>query len=214
MGRSYARAVEKEMELSYDPVLVNRVRGTGARLAEVADRKEVSFYFNVIKSDEYNAFALPGGYIYIYDSLVQALKTDDQLAFVLAHEIAHVVARHNIKRLQAIWGANLLVLGSSQIDSSGNMSAMAGIMTVINTLLSGYSQEDELAADSLAVKYTEAAGFKPDAGIEVMAVLDEKDRDKPRQVTYFRTHPFSPQRIRRIKEKAGLPLNFSDVINS
>lgn len=213
MGRGAARSINKEMDLSYDPAIVNRVRRIGNQLAKFSDRKELTYYFDVIAKDEINAFALPGGYIYIFEELVENLKTDDELAFVLAHEIGHIAARHSVKRYQAAIGANLLLLGSTQVRSTGNVSPTMGSLLILNTLLSGYSQDDELIADSLAVKYTKAAGYDPKAGILVMKTLEEKDKDKLRRISYFRTHPFTIQRIRRIKEELGLPLSFTEIIN-
>ena len=214
MGRKISRAINQELKVSHYPVDLDKINLIGNRLAKVCDRQELSYYFNLILEDDINAFALPGGYIYLYKGLYDSLETDDEIAFVLAHEIAHIVARHSVKRMQASWGANLLLLGTTQVKSNGNISAAAGVMTILNTIFSGYSQADEIIADSLAVKYTSAAGYDAKVGIKVMRTLEEKSRDIIRQQAYFRSHPFIAQRIRNIKEKLSIPLDLGDVVNN
>ena len=157
---------------------------------------------------------MPGGYVYIYKGLLDMLDNDDQIAFVLAHEIGHIAARHHIKLLQAALGYNLLVLASSQMQTSGNISQLQGINLILATILSGYSQEDEFLADQLAIKYTEKAGLKTEEGLAVLEKLQEANRKEgPHEISYFRSHPFIPQRIRRIKQTLGLPLELKDIIN-
>jgi len=221
MGRSYAKEIaeckEPEMQLSHNPVDLKRVNDIGNRLVSVVDRKELTYFFNVINDDELNAFALPGGYVYVYKGLLD--KVDDgQLAFVIAHELGHVTARHSIKRMQGALGANLLVIGSIFADQNssgprGNISGAAASSVVLTTIMSGYSQDDELMADTLASKYVKAIGFSPQKGVDVMELLQKEDKKKIRGVSYFRTHPPTGMRIKNIKQKSGLQLNFKDVIN-
>lgn len=213
IGRSAASQINVEMTLSSDKELVARVERIGQRLASFSDRQELDYHFYVLEKEDVNAFALPGGYIYIFEGLIEKLKSDDQIAFVLAHEIGHVAARHSVKRMQGALASNLLVLASTQVESSGNIDPTTSAMLTINTLLSGYSQEDELLADSLAVKYTQAAGFEPRFGIDVMNILKNEQKNKIVQMSYFKTHPHTHKRIRGIKERLGIPLDFVDVIN-
>jgi predicted Zn-dependent protease len=214
MGHSIDRGIAKEYKLSQDPRVLERVNRIGAAVAAVCDRQEIPYYFRVINDDEMiNAFAIPGGYVYISSALLNILSSDDQVAFVLAHEVGHIAARHSIKRLQAALGANLLLLGSTQVESSGNLAPIQGLSLILSTVFSGYSQEDELLADSLAVEYTRKAGFDPAAGIDVMELLDAENKKQPRPLTYFRSHPYGYQRTRNIKEKLGLPLGIEDIIN-
>ena len=116
--------------------------------------------------------------------------------------------------MQASLGYNFLILASSQIKASGNISQIQGISLILATILSGYSQEDEFLADSLALKYLQRAGFPPQAGIEVLKKLEQAQEKEPlREIAYFRSHPFVSQRIKRIKQELGLPLEFRDIIN-
>lgn len=213
MGRSAATQINNELKLSTDKELVARVERIGSRLASFSDRQELDYHFYVLADDEVNAFALPGGYIYIYEGLCEKLDSDDKIAFVLAHEIGHVAARHSVKRMQGSVAANLLILASTQVQSSGNIDPTTGAMLTINTLMSGYSQEDELMADSLAVKYSKLAGFDAKSGIDVMKTLKAEQKKKIVQMSYFKTHPHTHRRIRGIKERLGIALDFADVIN-
>jgi len=139
------------------------------------------------------------------------LLDDDQLAFVLAHETAHIVSRHSIKRLQAAMGYNLLVVASG--GATRDPQFTQGLSFALAQILMGYSREDEHNADQLAVKYCQLAGFKPEAGISVQEKLYEQNKKKIRPLSYFRTHPYTDQRIRRIKEMLKLPLGVDDYIN-
>jgi predicted Zn-dependent protease len=215
MGRSIDAAVKKEYTLLYDTRVIERVNTIGQNVAAQSDRQEIAYYFTVLDDKtQVNAFALPGGYVYIFTGLLDKLKTDDQLAFVLAHEVGHIAARHSVKRAQGMWGAGLLLLGSTQVKSSnGNISGFGSAAVLVNTLLSGYSQEDELTADGLAAEYTRAAGYDPSAGIETMRVLEMETKKEARPRSYFKTHPPVYRRVRKIKETADLPLDFTDIIN-
>ena len=140
------------------------------------------------------------------------MDSDDEIAYVLSHEIAHIVARHSIKRLQALLGYNLLILLTTGIDSS--YKARKALSLAFATIISGYSQEDELTADRLALKYVKKAGFNPLAGITVLEKLYKiEKKEAPHTFSYFRTHPFISQRIKNIKQYLGVPLEFSDILN-
>ncbi len=214
LGRNVSEAIKKDMPLCKDSLLNKKIWEIGERLVRVCDRREINYYFYIIDKNEKNAFSIPGGYIYIYKGLLSMLDNDSQIAFVIAHEIAHIVARHSIKRLQASLGYNLLVLASSQVKASGNISQIQGISLILATILSGYSQEDEFLADKLAVEYLKRADFNPQESVKVLEKLEKAHKKEPlRKISYFRSHPFIPQRIRRMKEKLGLPLEFKDIIN-
>lgn len=215
MGRNIAKKIAEEFKISKNPLDIRRIEEISSRLVEVVDRREITYYFYVIEEDnkqksQINAFAVPGGYVYIFKELFDLLD-DDQLGFVLAHEIAHIVSRHSIKRLQAALGYNLLVVASAGSRSDPRFTQ--GLSLALAQILVGYSREDELNADELAVKYCQLAGFKAIAGIEVQEKLYSEGKKRIRPLSYFRTHPYTDQRIRRIKEVLRLPLDVDDYIN-
>lgn len=215
MGLKYSRMIKKELTLIHDPRIIKRINRIGDSLVEVCPRRELTYFFSAVDEDEVNAFAIPGGHIYIYNGMLEELSSDDEVAAVLAHEIAHVVARHSIKRLQAAIGANILMLGSLAVQSEGNIDAVSSSSIVIATMMSKYSQEDELLADKLAVQYMADAGYDPKAALAVMDILKKKEKESPlRFKSYFRSHPYTSARIKQIKEELRLPLSLEDLINS
>ena len=210
IGGNVAKQIAAKFKLSNDPVLVNKVNNIGNKLASVCDRKEVHYFFYIIDDDKKNAFSIPGGYVYIYKGLLDILDNDDEIAFVLGHEIGHIVCRHSIKRLQAAMGYNLLILASTQTKSPG---FSRGLSFALAQIMTSYSRQDEFAADRLAVKYTKLAGYDPKAGIEVLEKLYREMKKSPdRPLSYFRTHPYAGQRIEQIKKDLGLPLTIRDYI--
>ncbi len=212
MGESIARAVEEEYELADDPLVQKRVEDIGKRIALVCDRKEIDYHFKAIEDEEVNAFALPGGFIYVNSGLIDKVDNDDELACVLAHEVGHIVARHSIKKLQAMMGYNFLRILMAQAPESGKVVTGADI--AFTQIMLGYSREDELLADQLGTRYAKRAGFNPEGMISLLEKLQEINRRRPlRPISYFKTHPYVPDRIRAVKQELGKPLTFDDYIN-
>ncbi len=215
MGRNIAKAIEREFEISNNPYDIERISKIRKKIIPYVDRQELNYFFYVIEADEkgqgqVNAFSLPGGYIYIFKDLLDMLD-EEELAFVLAHEVGHVVSRHHIKRLQAAMGYNLLTLAS--VGASADPEFTKGLSFALAQIIVAHSRKDEFNADELAVKYTKRAGYDPKAGIELLEKLYQEHKDKIRPLSYFRTHPFTAQRIRHIKESLHLPLDVEDYLN-
>jgi predicted Zn-dependent protease len=178
----------------------------------VCDRKDIDYNFKVLDDEEVNAFSLPGGFVYVNKGLVDRVANDDELAGVLGHEIGHIVARHSIKKLQAVQGYSLLraLIGvASKSAGVGNAADIA-----FSELMVGYSREDELLADQLGVRYLKLAGYDPNAMITFLEKLQEVNRRKPlTPMNYFKTHPYVPDRIRVVKQELGERIEFKDYIN-
>ncbi|MFH0763060.1 MAG: Maf family nucleotide pyrophosphatase [Candidatus Omnitrophota bacterium] len=214
MGKNIARQVDesKEYEFVQDPLIQKRVEDIGKKIAAVCDRKEIDYYFQVIEDKEVNAFALPGGYIYLNSGLVEKVKNDDELAGVLAHEVGHIVARHSIKKLQASQLYTLARILVAQAPSSGEVGAAAD--EAFTQIMLGYSREDEFLADQLGARYAKRAGYDPYGMLNFLETLDEVNKRKPLgPPRYFKTHPYIPDRIRVVKQELGEPITFSDYIN-
>jgi len=213
MGESISKRVEEEYPPLRDPELLARLDRVGQRISEVSDRRDVIYRFVLIEEKEPNAFALPGGIIYVTTGLLELVKSDDELASVLGHEIGHVVARHIVKRIQGALGLEalqVLVIASG----SGDPRARAGMELALTSILSAYSQSDELEADRLGTRYLKKAKFQPLAGVDFMTRLrDRTYKEPPRQFSYFRTHPFFADRIRAIRSEATGQIQFDDYIN-
>lgn len=217
IGARLARQVEKELPLLADEAAQARVRSLGERLAAASDRHEVVYRYAVIDGDDVNAFSLPGGYVYVYSGLIKHTNSDDELAGVLAHETAHIAARHAMNRYEVGIGAQLLQLAI--LASRNRAAANAGI--AIQAARLSYARQDELEADRLGVKYMRAAGFDPKAMLTFLETLQGVNQDRaphymPRlqRPQYAVTHPFVPERERAVKEALYGVADYIDYLNS
>jgi len=212
LGRAVVRQVEKEYKVMDNPVYQRRVENIGRKIVAVCDRKDVDYYFGVLDDDEVNAFSLPGGFIYINKGLIDKVANDDELAGVVAHEVAHIVARHSIKKLQAMQGYNILSILIA--GGTRSQSAVAAADEAFTQVMLGYAREDELLADQLATRYLRAAGYNPEAMVKFLEKLDEVNKRRPlRPKTYYKTHPYVPDRVRIVREELGERMTFTDYIN-
>lgn len=214
VGRSLAQKIEKRFKLSKDAGLRERVEQIGQRLVSVCERKDITYSFSVLEGEQVNAFALPGGYVYVHKGLLEKISSDDEIAAVLAHEIAHIVARHSMKRLQASLGYNLISILA--LAATKDLRFKRGADLAFNQIMLGYSREDELLADRLAVKYVQRAGYDPQAVISFLEKLKQIQKEAPRRPllpSYARSHPFLPERIGAAKQEIFGKIDFNDYIN-
>ena len=212
IGQSVNRQVQKEFKFSGDPLEQKRVEDIGKKIAAVSDRKEIDYHFQVLDDDQINAVSLPGGYVYVNSGLLDKISSDDELACILAHEVGHIVARHSIKKLQAMQGYSILRLLVAVAPGTGEVSSAADI--AFTQFLLGYSREDELLADQLGVRYAKLAGYDPHGMISFLIKLQDINRRMPlTEKNYFKTHPYVPDRIRVVKQELNEEIGFSDYIN-
>ena len=218
MGRKIARRVEQELPPVADEALQERVRSIGQRLAAVCDRKELVYSFTVVQDQEVNAFSLPGGYVFLNEELIKKTANDDELAAVIAHEVAHVAARHAIKRYEGGLGMQLVTL-ATLISRQGE--AAKGLSVAAQAAQLAYARHDELEADRLGVKYMKAAGFNPEGMLTFLEKLHAIDQSKPHYLPkgivrpqYAMTHPYAPERIRTIKEALFGVADYIDYLNT
>lgn len=212
IGRAVAEEVERQYKLVEDPLVRKRVEDIGQKIAAVCDRKDIRYSFKVLENKEINAVSLPGGYVYINQGLIDNTRSDAELAGVIAHEIGHIVARHSIKKLQAVMGYTLVRLLSIAVPESGQAGVTADV--AFSEIILGYGREDELLADQLAARYLKAAGYDPRGVIKFLEHFQEIERRKPaRPKSYFKTHPYVPDRVRVVKEELGEKISFTDYIN-
>jgi MAF protein len=212
MGQSIAREVSKKYKFVDDPLVQKRVEDIGKKVVSVCDRKDIDYNFKVLDEDEVNAVSLPGGFIYVYKGLIDKLDNDDELACILAHEVAHVVARHSIKKLQAIMGYSILRILTAVVPKGAELGSAADV--AFTEIILGYARDDELLADQLASRYAKLSGYNPQSMIDFLVKLQEINRRKPLQPkNYFKTHPYVPDRIRIVKQELGEKMGFDDYIN-
>ena len=218
LGRKYSAEIIKDMPLYEDPVLAKRVQETGEQVAANSHRPELIYRFAVLDSTDVNAFALPGGYIYITRGLLAYLNTEAELAAVLGHEIGHVTARHSVRQHSTATAAGLVaaVLGAaSGIQGADTLANLAG-----TAIVRGYGREHELEADRLGAEYLAKSGYDPDAMLEIIGILKhqeefeklraEKEDREPR--TYhglFSSHPENDERLQQVVKAARIHKNDS-----
>lgn len=218
IGASIAKQVGEEFEDTDDPLIQKRFEEIGKRLACVSDRPNLGYQFKVLKAKGpekeryYNAFAVPGGYVYMFDAMLEMLETDDKIAAVTAHEIGHICAKHSVKRLQKSLGANILMLLALVTARDGKSIAEAN--RALAQLMMAYSREDELEADRLSVTYMEKAEFDPNGVMESLLTLKELRKEgRERKYISYRTHPYLSERIAYVRTELLGYTDFDSYIN-
>jgi len=170
IGAGMAQEVEASEKLLADDQWQNYLSDVGQRIVKVCDRQDIEYHFKVIDSDQLNAFAAPGGYIYFYTGLLREMSDESEMAAVMAHEISHVVARHGVKRLQAALGVAMAYEIAFGGDGAGKATE-AAIGIGMGLLFSGYSREAEREADRFGIYYMRKAGYDPNGALGMFEVL-------------------------------------------
>jgi predicted Zn-dependent protease len=199
LGNDMDQQVQQKFKILNDPQMQMRLNSIGEKLAYASDRKDLAYHFKIVQDKELNAFAIPGGYVYVNSALMN-IATDDELAGVLAHEIGHIAARHSVKKLQAALGYQIILGIALGLSGQGYMGQAMNIVFDLATL--GYSRNDELLADKLSVKYTRIAGFDPRGIITFFEKLKQEEKAHPNYTPLFlRSHPYMDERINQIKKE-------------
>mgnify|MGYP000564592803 CR=1 FL=1 len=198
MGASSAAQVSAQLPLIRDAAVTSYIRSLGAQLANATDDRSLVWTFSVVDSKEVNAFALPGGWVYVNRGLIERATEMSQLAGVMAHEIGHVTRRHSVQQLQQAQQANAgvtLLCTLTKVCESG--ASQAAINVGGTALFAKFSRTDESEADAEAVSTTVKAGISP-RGIPTMfrTLLSERQADPGAVMPFFATHPLEEDRIR------------------
>jgi predicted Zn-dependent protease len=213
LGRRTNQEVLQHYKVYDNPALQNYVQKVGQKLADNSHRSNLVFRFTVLDSKEVNAFALPGGYIYITRGLMAYLKTEAELAAVLGHEIGHVTARHSVQQYSASQLTNItLAIGSLFVPGMNETSnQLAQIFGTV--LLRGYGREHELEADQLGAEYLARTNYNPQAMLDVIKVLKNQETFEIEQAQsegreprvyhgVFSTHPDNDTRLQEVVDTA------------
>ncbi len=183
---------------------VNRV---GQKVAKNTERKDVTYRFHVIDSPMVNAFALPGGYIYVSRGLLTLANSEAELAGVIGHEIGHVTARHAAERMSqgTLVGLGAAVIGAAVGGAAGQAASLGS-----NLYISSYSRGQEHQSDELGVRYISRAGYDPRAMSKFLRSLDAQSKLEAKEAgkkgsgfNYFSTHPLTAERIHQAAAEAG-----------
>ena len=201
---------------------VNKV---GQRIAKVCDRPELTYHFTIIDSPMVNAFAIPGGYVYIARGLLMQLNSESELAGILGHEVAHITQRHVLKKenrskfLQFLSAVASVATMNPGVYEVGNMASQG--------LIEGYSRKIELEADRIGAKYMARAGYDPTAMIETIGTLKAQDKlalkearaegrePDPSEYSWLASHPDNDVRYKQaIRDAATLKAHYHEFIKS
>ncbi len=202
VGASLARDIESHVRLVNDPAITEYVNRLGQKIASHSDA-QIPFTIKVIESDEINAFVLPGGYLYVNSGLVMASDNEGELAGILAHEIAHVAARHarRIQRRRLIWSVVARCSGPG-----GFAAQLAGFLFSMKA-----TRDAEREADLLGMEYQYAAGYDPLAFVDFFERLRGREEENHSLIARaFRTHPTTEERIRQAEREISTLLPAKD----
>ena len=202
-GKQYSLEIEKSSHLVTDPVVVEYINRVGQNLVKNSDSK-VPFTIKVLDTDEINAMALPGGYFYVNSGLILACDSEDELAGVMAHEIAHVAAHHAAREMtkmnyMQIGSIPLMIFAQGSWTGYGiyEMSQLAIPLTFLE-----FSREYEAEADYLGIQYMYRAGYDPQGMVSIFEKLDALEKHKPGAISRaFSDHPATPDRIADVEQE-------------
>lgn len=200
LGRSLATEIEKQVKLVSDPEITEYVSRVGQNIVRNSDAK-VPFTIKVIDSEEINAFALPGGFLYVNSGLITTADEESELAGVLAHEIAHVAARHGTEQQAKATIANFASI--PLVIFSGGLSQLIynvyGLVVPLQFLQ--FSRGAEAEADFLGVQYLYKTGYDPASFISYFEKVKAQEKKKPGKLSkIFSTHPPTADRIEKTQE--------------
>ncbi|MDE3739020.1 MULTISPECIES: M48 family metalloprotease [Pseudomonas] len=224
LGRRYNQEIAKQNPRYADEKLQAYVQEVGTRVSRHSHRSNISYLFTVVDSPDINAFALPGGYIYINRGLLAYLNSEAELAAVLGHEVGHVTARHSVQQQSQSTAWN--ILGQAVAIGTG-VGAAGDLTNVLGTaFVRGYGRDMELEADGLGAQYLARSGYDPQAMIEVVKVLKNQEefaRDQAQRKGepappsgyhgLFDTHPDNDTRLQQVVGPASALAGGNQVVN-
>ena len=198
IGKKYAPELEKQMGGRINSgSLQNYVDTVGQKIARVSHRKSWEYHFVALNDDSVNAFALPGGYIFVTKGMLKQLTTESQLAAILAHETAHVVARDTAVLMSREIGIGILLSAVTSESTSRSVTTAANLTRQILGLR--FSRKDERDADLAGLGYMARAGYNPHGMVETMQMLQNQQQVRP--IEFFSTHPAPENRMVYLKAR-------------
>ena len=197
MGQQYAQQINAQLPIVSDPEVNRYINVLGDSIAHLSDDRNLDWHFYVVDSKEVNAFALPGGFIYVNRGLIERANRMDELAGVLGHEIGHVTQRHSIKQMEKAQTANVgVTLGCILLRACADQVSQAAINVAGGALFAKFSRQDEAEADAVGVRITTRAGIDPHGIPQMFEILLQERQSRPAGVeAWFATHPLEEDRI-------------------
>lgn len=198
LGADQAQQVNAQLPIIQDYAINRYLNALGDSLARVTSRADLDWHFYIVNTNEFNAFALPGGYVYVNRGVAERSDRMDQFASVVAHEIGHVVLRHSVKQIEQMQGANLgagVLCALTSVCNSG--LGQAGIQVAGSAIFAKFSREDEAQADAAGVDELVRAGINPNGMPEMFQKLLAERQSQPGVLdSWFADHPLEESRIK------------------
>jgi len=206
MGHKFDVMIRSNMGVIEDPEVSQYVNYIVQRLVKVAPPQPFTFKATVVLHNSLNAFAVPGGYVYVFTGLIMNLDREEELAGVLAHELAHVTQHHVATRLERAQfvtvGSLLLAIAGVAAGGSGGGAIAVGALGAGQSAMLNYSRMDETEADQIGLQYLVAAGYPPQGMVDSFKVLRQKSWMSGSNVpTYLSTHPAIGDRINGLQAR-------------
>ncbi len=216
MGKQLAGEVQRQAKLIDDPIVSEYVNRIGQNLARNSDAK-VPFTFQVIDDPTLNAFALPGGFVFVNTGLLTAAETEAEMASAMAHEIAHVAARHMTRQACRAQVANIASLPLIFLGGWGGYAIREAASAAIPMTFLSFSRGYEAEADYLGLQYLYAAGYDPTAAIDMFEKMMSLQKTRPGAIAkVFSTHPMNEDRLKKTQAEIQkiLPQKAEYVVNT
>lgn len=203
MGQEYAQQINAQLPIVSDPEVNRYINVLGDSLAHLTKRSDLDWRFYIVDAPEVNAFAVPGGFVYVNRGLIQRATNMSELAGVLGHEIGHVVKRHSVQQMEKAQGANVgvsLLCVLTSVCNSGVANAAINIGG--SAVFAKFSRNDESEADIEGFEYVMRAGISPEGIVSMFRKLIDERETRPSNVSaWFATHPLEEDRIAAVQAR-------------
>ena len=197
-GREFVAQHEQQVRIHRDPVVTNYINDLGQALVRHSKRPNITYTFKVVETKGINAYAVPGGFIYVHLDLIRAAKNESELAAVIGHEIGHIVGRHSMKRLTQVYSLEIIKQLILDEDDSEFKKLVADVLAA--GLLFRYSRDHERESDVYGVQNVYDAGIAPEGAATFFETLRATRRTAPSAIEKFlSTHPMPNERVLNVR---------------
>jgi predicted Zn-dependent protease len=200
LGAQLSRDIARQVPLLNDAAAQAYITEMGQRIVRQSPMANLPWNFHIVRDNQINAFAIPGGHVYIYTGLINNADNASELAGVMAHEISHVVARHSTEQISRQYGIS--ILAGLVLGQNPNVLAELAAQIVAGGALARFSRSAEQEADRLGLGFMNNAGYNPRGMVTMFQELLEHQRRQPSAVErFFSTHPLTQDRIRDVENQ-------------
>ena len=201
LGEQYAADVNQQLPIVEDAAIHRYINDLGSRIQQQPGTRDIPYTFYVVNIDQVNAFAIPGGHVYINRGLIERSSNLSELAGVVGHEIGHVEARHGAEQLERMQAANAgYAVATVLLGHEPEGAAGAAVQVGAQAYFAHHSRADEFEADSVGVRLVHSTGIDP-SGVAsfFQKLLDDRERTPSLLEQWFATHPLTEERIQRVQ---------------